>query len=55
MRRQHWFSGHVKIRLLSHRIIEPALFSRRWPRVQIAGAELLWLVVKRNCTKPMGK
>jgi hypothetical protein len=22
MRRQHWFSGHVKIRLLCHRLIE---------------------------------
>jgi hypothetical protein len=27
MRRQHWFSDHVKIRL--HRIIESALSSRR--------------------------
>jgi hypothetical protein len=29
MRRQHWFSGHVKIRLLSHKLIESALSSRR--------------------------
>jgi len=36
MRRQHWFSGHVNIRLPPpHRIIESEPPSRRWPRMPV--------------------